>query len=41
MNASATVVTNNVKHFQTARDALGLPVMKPTEAVLALAEEGE
>jgi predicted nucleic acid-binding protein len=37
MNAGATVVTWNVRDFDTAREALGLPVVTPVDAVLELA----
>lgn len=37
MNASATVVTSNVRDFQTARESLGLGVMTPVEFVIQLA----
>ena len=33
MNAGATVVTANMRHFQTAWDLLGLPVITAVEAV--------
>jgi len=38
MNAGALVVTANVRHFQTAIEALGLEVVTPLELVLRLAE---
>lgn len=38
MNAGAIVVTSNVRHFQAAREALGLRVVTATEAVIRLAE---
>lgn len=41
MNASAAVVTENMRDFRTAHESLGLPVMKPVEAVLLLADKGE
>ena len=37
MNAGATVITWNVRDFQSANVALGLPVMTPVEAVVQLA----
>jgi predicted nucleic acid-binding protein len=37
MNAGATVVTWNVRDFETARKALGLQVITPVEAVIQLA----
>jgi putative PIN family toxin of toxin-antitoxin system len=37
MNAGATVITSNVRDFETAREALGLRVITPTEAVVHLA----
>ena len=36
MNAGATVITSNVRDFETAREALGLRVIIPTEAVVHL-----
>lgn len=41
MNAAATVITSNLRDFQTARAELGLQVMTPIEAVLILASEGD
>jgi predicted nucleic acid-binding protein len=38
MNAGATVITSNVRDFETARQALGLRVMTPVEAALRLAK---
>jgi putative PIN family toxin of toxin-antitoxin system len=35
MNASAILVTFNVKDFQRAKESLGLPVMTPVENLLA------
>lgn len=37
MNAGATVVTSNVRDFDKAREALGLQVVTPVEAVILLA----
>jgi predicted nucleic acid-binding protein len=37
MNASATVITSNVRDFQRAREALNLPVMTPQHLVTILA----
>jgi predicted nucleic acid-binding protein len=37
MNAGATVVTWNVRDFNTAREALGLPIVAPVDAVIELA----
>ena len=37
MNAGATVITSNVRDFRRAREALGLRVMTPAEAVILLA----
>lgn len=39
MNASATVVTSNVRDFQAARKVLGLRVMTPVEAAIQLANQ--
>lgn len=36
MNAGAVVITSNVRHFEMAREALGLRVITPTEAVIQL-----
>jgi putative PIN family toxin of toxin-antitoxin system len=41
MNAGATVITSNVRDFETAREALGLRVITPVEAVIQLAGQGE
>ena len=38
MNAAAAIVTSNLRHFQTARESLGLEVLTPLELVLRLAE---
>ena len=38
MNAAAAIVTSNLRHFQTARELLGLEVLTPLELVLRLAE---
>jgi hypothetical protein len=37
MNAGATVVTSNVRDFQTAKRELGLQVITPVEFVIQLA----
>jgi predicted nucleic acid-binding protein len=37
MNAGAAVITWNVRDFATARDALGLSIVTPVEAVIELA----
>ena len=37
MNAGATVITSNVRDFERAKDALGLHVMTPAEAIVQLA----
>ena len=37
MNAGAAVVTSNTRHFRAAREALGLRVITPVEAVIRLA----
>jgi predicted nucleic acid-binding protein len=39
MNAGATVVTWNVRDFNTAREALGLPIVTPVDAVIELARK--
>lgn len=39
MNAGATVITWNVRDFQSAREALGLIVVTPVEAVIQLADK--
>ncbi|MDZ4872492.1 MAG: hypothetical protein CLLPBCKN_001880 [Chroococcidiopsis cubana SAG 39.79] len=36
MNASAIVVTSNIRDFKTAKESLGLQVMTPVEVVIAL-----
>jgi putative PIN family toxin of toxin-antitoxin system len=41
MNAGATVITSNVRDFETAREALGLRVITPVEAVIQLAGQVE
>lgn len=38
MNAGATVITSNLRDFQSARIALGLRVLTPVEAILHLLE---
>ena len=38
MNACATVITSNLRDFQSARIALGLRVLTPVEAILHLLE---
>ncbi len=38
MNAASAVVTSNIRHFKTAREALGLSVITPVELVAQLAE---
>lgn len=37
MNAGATVITSNIRDFQSARESLGLQVMTPVELVIKLA----
>ncbi|OWY68326.1 toxin-antitoxin system toxin component, PIN family protein [cyanobacterium TDX16] len=37
MNASAIVITSNIRDFKTAKESLGLQVMTPLEVVIALA----
>ena len=39
MNAGATVITSNVRDFQTARETLGLRVITPAEAIIQLVGE--
>lgn len=39
MNAGATVVTSNTRHFQKAKESLGLKVITPIELVLRLMED--
>lgn len=39
MSAGAIVVTSNVKHFQKAKESLGLEIMTPAELIAALANE--
>jgi len=39
MGAGAVVVTSNVKHFQKAKESLGLEVMTPVELIVALANK--
>ena len=39
MNAGATVITSNVRDFETARQALGLRVVTPVEAASWLTEQ--
>jgi predicted nucleic acid-binding protein len=39
MNVGATVITSNVRDFETARIALGLQVITPAEAVTAMARQ--
>lgn len=40
MNASAIVITSNIRDFRNARESLGLQVMTPVELVTKLALEG-
>ncbi|MCY7334155.1 MAG: PIN domain-containing protein [Pseudanabaena sp. CAN_BIN31] len=40
MNAAATVITSNLRDFQTAKKSLGLQVMTPTQLVVKLASIG-
>jgi len=40
MNAAATVITSNLRDFQTAKKSLGLQVMTPTHLVVKLASIG-
>jgi predicted nucleic acid-binding protein len=40
MNAGATVITSNLRDFQSARESLGLQVMKPAQLVIKLASGG-
>ena len=37
MNAGAAVVTSNLKHFQRAKQSLGLEIMTPLDLVIKLA----
>jgi putative PIN family toxin of toxin-antitoxin system len=39
ISAGATVVTLNVKHFQKAKESLGLVVMTPADLIAALADQ--
>lgn len=39
MNASAIVITSNVRDFRQAKELLGLQVMTPTELVIKLVNE--
>jgi predicted nucleic acid-binding protein len=39
MNAGAIVVTSNTRHFQKARESLGLEVLTPIDLVLLLTQE--
>jgi putative PIN family toxin of toxin-antitoxin system len=41
MNAGATVITSNVRDFETAREALGLRVITPVAAAIQLAGQVE
>jgi len=36
MNANATVITSNIRHFATARESLGLQAITPSETLLIL-----
>jgi hypothetical protein len=40
MNAGATVITSNLRDFQSARESLGLQVMTPVQLVIKLASGG-
>ena len=40
MNASAIVVTSNVRDFESAKELLGLGVMTPVQLVIHLASSG-
>ncbi len=40
MNASAIIITSNLRDFKSARESLGLQVMTPVELVIQLASEG-
>ncbi len=40
MNASATIITKNLRDFQKAREALGLQELTPVEAILMIVKEG-
>ncbi|WP_225893878.1 hypothetical protein [Atlanticothrix silvestris] len=40
MNAGATVITSNLRDFQSAETSLGLQVMNPVELVIKLAKNG-
>ena len=39
MNAGATVITSNVRDFETARESLGLRFVTPVEAVIQLSSQ--
>jgi hypothetical protein len=40
MNASAIVITSNLRDFKRAKESLGLSVLTPVELVIQLASEG-
>jgi predicted nucleic acid-binding protein len=40
MNASATVITSNLRDFQNAKESLGLQVMTPAQLIIKLASIG-
>jgi hypothetical protein len=40
MNASATVITSNLRDFQSAKESLGLQVMTPAQLIIKLASIG-
>ena len=40
MNASATVITSNLRDFQNAKESLGLQVMTPAQLITKLASIG-
>ena len=41
MNAGATVITSNIRDFRSARESLGLRIIRPVEAAIQLAGEVE
>jgi len=40
MNASATVITSNLRDFQNAKESLGLQVMTPSQLIIKLTSIG-
>lgn len=41
MNAGATVITSNLRDFQSAKDSLGLQVLTPAQLIIKLASLGK